>query len=121
VPGASEVLSRSFVTYGNDAKTEILGVDPSLIDRYGVVSAEVAEAMVKGLKKISKADVNISVTGYAGGADHNPDDGLCYFAISYDDMVNVEKQVFKGSRNEVRNLISTYILWKTGQIISSKR
>jgi nicotinamide-nucleotide amidase len=121
VPGASDVLSRSFVTYGNDAKNEILGVDPGLIEEYGVVSAEVAEAMVKGLKKISKADVNISVTGYAGGADYNPDDGLCYFAISYEDIVDVEKHVFKGSRNEVRYHISSYILWKAGQIISSKR
>lgn len=118
--GASEVIGRSFVTYSNASKNEILGVDPKLIKKFGVVSAEVAEAMAEGLAKISKADVNVSVTGYAGGDQPNPDDGLCYFACSYNGFINIERLQFEGDRNQVRLKMASYILWRVGQLLILK-
>ncbi len=69
VAGASEVLSSSYVTYSAAAKASELGVDPGVIGRCGVVSAETAEAMAKGAKARSGADIAVSVTGYAGPDD----------------------------------------------------
>lgn len=120
VKGASEVIECSYVTYSNEAKSEILGVDPKLIKKYGVVSEEVAEAMAQGLAKISKADVNVSVTGYAGGNKDNPNDGLCYFSIIYKDFINIERHLFEGDRNEVRTQVASYILWRVGQLLTLK-
>jgi nicotinamide-nucleotide amidase len=66
VPGASEVYELGVCTYSEKMKTKFLGVPEKLIEKYGVVSSEVADAMVRGLKKCSAADVCISVTGVAG-------------------------------------------------------
>ena len=66
VPGASAVMERGFVTYSNEAKTELLGVAPELIEEVGAVSAEVAAAMVSGALQRSPADLAVAVTGVAG-------------------------------------------------------
>jgi nicotinamide-nucleotide amidase len=66
IPGASDVLERGLVSYSNTAKTDLLGVDPAVIERHGAVSAEVAEAMVRGAIACSPAQVAIAVTGIAG-------------------------------------------------------
>jgi len=75
MPGASAVLERGFVTYSNEAKTEMLGVPADLIARKGAVSQEVALAMVDGALKHSPADIAVAVTGIAGpdgGSDEKP-------------------------------------------------
>ncbi len=64
--GSSDWFDRSFVTYSNEAKTEMLGVDAALIQRVGAVSEEVARAMVAGALARSRADVAVAVTGIAG-------------------------------------------------------
>ena len=67
VPGSSDIVERGFVTYSNVAKTEMLGVSPTLIEKYGAVSGEVARAMAEGALRNSRpADIAISVTGVAG-------------------------------------------------------
>ncbi len=66
IAGSSDVFERGFVTYSNDAKCELLGVDPALIARYGAVSAEVAAAMAAGAITHSRAQLGVSVTGVAG-------------------------------------------------------
>lgn len=67
VPGSSDVVERGFVTYSNEAKTEMLGVSPALIEKYGAVSGEVARAMAEGALRNSRAaDITVSVTGVAG-------------------------------------------------------
>jgi nicotinamide-nucleotide amidase len=66
IAGSSDVVERGFVTYSNEAKAEMLGVDPALIERLGAVSAEVARAMAAGALAHSRADVAVSVTGVAG-------------------------------------------------------
>ncbi len=66
VPGASEVFELGLCTYSGKMKEKMLGVPRGLIDKYGVVSSRVASCMADGLKKISGADICISVTGVAG-------------------------------------------------------
>lgn len=80
VPGSSDVFERGFVTYSNDAKTDLLGVDPALIDVQGAVSEEVARAMAVGALMRSQAQLAVSVTGIAGpgGSDHKPEGRVCF-------------------------------------------
>lgn len=84
IPGASAVLDRGFVTYSNEAKTEMLGVPADLIGRRGAVSQEVALAMVDGALKHSRADIAVAVTGIAGpdgGSEEKPV-GLVHIAAA---------------------------------------
>ena len=66
VPGSSDVFERGFVTYSNEAKTELLGVPAELIEKHGAVSEEVARAMASGALGHSRADIAVAVTGVAG-------------------------------------------------------
>ena len=104
VPGSSEIFEEGFVTYSNDAKMTILGVDPSLIDKYGVVSSEVAKDMVVKLKMLTGKDICISVTGNAGPAvcDNKPV-GRVYIGINYLDDIKVYQCDFEGDREDIRN------------------
>ena len=106
IPGSSDVFDRGFVTYSNQSKVEMLGVDSSLIAKHGAVSHEVAEAMARGALKHSKADLAIAVTGIAGptGGTKKKPVGLVYIAAAsrhYKDAV-VVKNEFKGNRTSVR-------------------
>jgi nicotinamide-nucleotide amidase len=81
IAGSSAVVDRGFVTYSNDAKSEILGVPTDLVARVGAVSKEVAIAMVEGALAHSNADIAVSVTGIAGpgGGSNEKPVGLVYF------------------------------------------
>lgn len=75
VPGSSAVLDRGFVTYSNEAKTQLLGVSEDLIDTFGAVSIAVAWSMAQGALKKSGADVAVAITGVAGpdgGSEQKP-------------------------------------------------
>lgn len=106
VPGSSAVYKGGVVSYTNEIKEKLLGVDGTLLDRVGAVSAPVAEAMAMGARKALNADVAISVTGLAGpgGDDFGNPVGTVY--IGYAD----EKQVcswgyrFSGDREAVRRV-----------------
>ena len=105
VPGASDVVERGFVTYSNEAKTELLGVPPALIARAGAVSKEVAEAMARGAIETSRADVAVSVTGVAGpgGGSAEKPVGLVHFGLCRRGHgVRSEHRIFSGDRAAVR-------------------
>ena len=84
VPGSSDVLDRSFVTYSNEAKMEMIGVSRDTLDKHGAVSAECAREMATGALLNSRADIAISVTGIAGpgGATCEKPVGTVFFAIA---------------------------------------
>ena len=105
IAGSSSVLERGFVTYSNEAKTELLSVPSELIGRLGAVSAEVAEAMAVGAVGHSRADVAVAVTGIAGPGGETPGKpvGLVYFGIARrGGVVRHERHVFPGDRSAVR-------------------
>ncbi len=78
--GSSAVFDRGFVTYSNAAKSEMLGVAPSLIESQGAVSEDVAAAMARGALARSAAQIAVSVTGIAGpgGSEHKPEGRVCF-------------------------------------------
>jgi len=83
VPGSSDVMERGFVTYSNEAKAELLGVDPALIEAHGAVSEPVARAMAAGALANSRADLAVAVTGVAGpGGTETKPEGLVHMATA---------------------------------------
>lgn len=104
IPGSSEYFTQSWVTYSNDAKSRRLGVPGKLLEKYGAVSREVAEAMGKGAKEKSGADFAIAITGIAGpggGSEQKPV-GSVYINITGGDFTDTQYYVFPGSRDMVR-------------------
>lgn len=105
ISGASNIFERGYITYANSAKKEILGVSDSILNENGAVSPECAEAMANGLRKISNANICISITGIAGptGATASKPFGLVYIATkANDNPPEITECFFKGDRKEVR-------------------
>ena len=105
IPGSSSVLERGFVTYSNEAKHEMLGVDASLISRLGAVSPEVAEAMAEGALKHAHADIAVAVTGIAGpdgGSAAKPVGTVHIGLASTGRRTRHFSFVFDGGRTEIR-------------------
>jgi nicotinamide-nucleotide amidase len=105
IAGSSDVVERGFVTYSNEAKSELLGVPPALIQRHGAVSAEVARAMAQGALAKSRAQVAVSVTGVAGpgGGSAEKPVGLVHLALAIaGGAVSAHREVFRGNRREIR-------------------
>jgi nicotinamide-nucleotide amidase len=98
VPGSSAVLDRGFITYSNEAKTEMLGVPAALIDKHGAVSEEVAAAMAEGAIKHSRASLAVAITGIAGptGGSVQKPVGLVWFALAArGGAARTKRRVFK--------------------------
>ena len=105
VPGASAVVERGFVSYSNEAKAEMLGVEPEVLEQFGTVSARVAEDMARGALNFSRADKALSVTGIAGpdGGSAGKPVGLVFFGVATREGVVIHYQChFTGSREAVR-------------------
>ncbi|WP_366656307.1 nicotinamide-nucleotide amidohydrolase family protein [Fodinicurvata sp. EGI_FJ10296] len=113
VAGSSSVVDRGFVTYSNDAKTEMLGVDRTLIASHGAVSQEVAAAMAEGALDRSRAGLTISITGVAGpgGGTTEKPVGLVWFGAGRSGFpVTTERFVFSGDRSDIRSAATLYAL-----------
>ncbi len=104
VPGSSEYFENGIVAYSNRAKIELLGVNPELIESFGAVSPEVAEAMAMGVKKKSSADYGLAVTGIAGpaGGSEKKPAGLVYISLAGKNDVTVSKNIFSGNRKRIK-------------------
>ncbi|WP_294765204.1 CinA family protein [uncultured Rhodoferax sp.] len=103
--GSSAWFERGFVTYSNEAKTELLGVDAALIATHGAVSEPVARAMVLGALQHSRAQVAVAVTGVAGPTGGSADKpvGTVWFGWATPAGVHTEVQHFGGDRAAVRS------------------
>ena len=82
IEGAGRGFDRGFVTYTKDAKAELLGIEQDVLDRNDAVSEAVARAMAEGALSRSEADIAIAVTGFAGPAGPNCEEGLVHFALA---------------------------------------
>ncbi|MBR1797088.1 MAG: CinA family protein [Clostridiales bacterium] len=104
VPGASDVLDGSIVSYSDSFKINVLGVPSSVIEEKTAVSHDCAVAMAQGALRLSGADIAVSVTGYAGpgdGADGTPC-GTVYIGFADRNGSGAYKHHFDGDRDEVR-------------------
>lgn len=104
VSGASEAFKYGAVTYCNEAKNKILGVEKETLETLGAVSAKTAEEMAAGVRKIMNAEIGVSVTGLAGpnGGEGKPV-GLVFVAVNSDKYSEVTENHFSGDRISVRN------------------
>ena len=102
ISGASKVFNLSLVTYSNQAKIQILKVNKDIIKKFGAVSHECCKAMVVNLSRISKANINISITGIAGpgGGTKKKPVGLVYIGVKKGKKLIISKNIFK-SKNRI--------------------
>lgn len=105
IPGVSECFHAGFVTYSENAKAELLNVNPDTIKVYNVVSVETAQEMASGAAKRVHADCAIATTGVAGpggGTEEIPVGCVCFGCVVCGHIFS-EKKIFQGSRKEIRN------------------
>ena len=96
ISGASKIFNLGLVTYSNQSKIKFLKVNKNIIKKYGAVSVENCKSMVINLSKISKANINVSITGIAGpkGGSKNKPVGLVYIGVKKDNKVIINKNIF---------------------------
>jgi nicotinamide-nucleotide amidase len=118
--GSSAWFERGFVTYSNDAKTGMLGVDAALIERHGAVSEAVARAMAQGAVAHSKARVAVAVTGVAGpaGGSRAKPVGTVWFGFMIDGQLGSEVKHFDGDRAAVRAATLRHALQRLLQLLA---
>lgn len=122
IAGSSDIVERGFVTYSNEAKSEMLDVPPALIEQYGAVSEQVAREMAEGALRNSRANMSISVTGIAGpggGSEQKPV-GLVHLACARTQLPTHHVRMIYGDigRNEVRHAAIGTALAMIRQLIS---
>lgn len=125
VSGVSDVFKSSFVTYSKDEKINVLGVSREIIEKYGVISKECAEAMAMGLYNKTKSDIVVSVTGLAGPtvpADIPSGHSVGEIHIGYGIRGNIftTKKNYKGSRSRIRNYIVRDVFFNLFKILSEE-
>ena len=113
---SSKYFQMGLITYSNEAKIKILKVNRNIIKKYGAVSKECCEAMVKNLSKISRSKINVSITGIAGpgGGTKDKPVGLVYIGIKMGRHLLILKNKFKSNN---RNLIQKLTVKKIINII----
>jgi nicotinamide-nucleotide amidase len=104
IPGSSGWFDEGYVTYGNAAKTRLLGVPSSVLEREGAVSEATARAMAQGARRACDADIAVAVTGIAGpgGGTATKPVGLVCFAWATERGTRAESFRFDGDRDAVR-------------------
>ena len=125
IAGSSDVVDRGFVTYSNEAKTELLGVPRSTLKRYGAVSAQTAKTMAAGALKNSHADIAVSITGIAGpgGGTKQKPVGLVHFAAARRGGRSIARKKLFGAvgRSRVRQLSVLQVLEMLEALVRSQR
>lgn len=103
--GASQIFDRGFITYSNESKADLLNVSVQILEQFGAVSPQTAEAMALGALKNSKADLAVSITGIAGpdGGTESKPVGLVFIGMAFkgEHATSIEYR-FEGSRAEIR-------------------
>lgn len=103
ISGASSFFKGGFVTYMSEEKARILGISYDDIDKYGVVSQEIAMQMANNAKQLLKCDLCVSFTGNAGpNAMEGKKVGLVYIGVGLFTSISVYRYEFKGTRDEIR-------------------
>jgi len=97
ISGASQIFNLGLITYSNQAKIKFLKVNKNIIKKYGAVSHECCLSMVNNLSKISKANINVSITGIAGpkGGTKQKPVGLVYIGVKKGNKSQINKYFFK--------------------------
>ena len=110
IPGASGCFEMGVITYSNESKIKLLGVNKETLAKFGAVSEQTAREMSIGIKKLSQADIAVSITGIAGpgGGTESKPVGLVYVGINND----VYELQFVGDRENIRKSTVDFVLDK---------
>ena len=119
VAGSSAWFERGFVTYSNEAKTELLGVPAALIVEHGAVSEPVVRAMAEGALRLSKAHVAVAVTGVAGpgGGSAGQPVGSVWLGWATAAGVVTQLRHFEGDRQQVRQATVQHALQGLNELL----
>ena len=112
IPGASCYFDCGYITYSNQSKVEMLGVDIQTIKTFGAVSEKVVLEMVIGVASKSHSDIAVSITGVAGPTGGTPEKpvGMVCFGFSYDGKTSTSTQLFSGDRASIVSQSVSYAL-----------
>ncbi|MBW2040326.1 MAG: CinA family protein, partial [Deltaproteobacteria bacterium] len=112
IPGSSEYFLRGLVVYTNQAKEDLLGVPRSILEKFGPVSRETAEFMVKGVREQSRTTLGVAITGIAGptGGTPNTPVGRVFIALAAEDIIEIKKYDFFGDRHQIKLMASEVAL-----------
>ena len=114
IPGSSEIFNGSAVTYSNEAKKNILGVNENTLKNFGAVSEQCAMEMARGALRIYDADIAVSITGIAGpdgGSELKPVGTVC-FGVASREKVKTFTKIFPGDRSDIRKGAVNFALEK---------
>lgn len=116
----SPIIEQSFVTYSNKAKNKLLKVKNKTLSSYGAVSKKCVKEMSKGLFKITKSDICVSISGIAGpsGGTKNKPIGLVYFCILYNSKYHIFKMNLMGTRQEIQKKSAKNVFKEINRILS---
>ena len=121
--GSSDYYKGSVTAYSNEVKIKVVGVSEETINRYGAVSAEVAEEMARGGGKILAADICLSDTGIAGPTGTTPEKpvGLFFVGLSHGERTYSRQHNFQGEREQNKqSAAEAALLWLKEYLISLK-
>ena len=104
VAGSSAYVMGAVVSYTNEVKASLVGVQEATLKAFGAVSEETAREMAEGVRRVIPADIGVGITGIAGPGGGSPEKpvGLVYIAVSAPGKTSVEKNVFSGVRAEIK-------------------
>ncbi|TFY98113.1 CinA family protein [Ramlibacter rhizophilus] len=122
LPGSSDWFDRGFVTYSNEAKVDMLGVNADWIAQHGAVSEVVARAMAHGAIRHSQARVAVAVTGIAGPSGGSADKpvGTVWFGFMVDGRLSSETRRFEGDRQAVRSATVRHALERLRSLLDAQ-
>lgn len=118
IPGASKFFEMSVVSYSENSKKAVLGVSSSSLKKHGAVSEEAAIAMAEGVRRLSGAEVSLSITGVAGPDPlEDKDIGLVYMAVSVRDLTESKGLSLHGDRETIKRDASIEALRFLNQVL----
>ncbi|MEY8016210.1 competence/damage-inducible protein A [Mycobacterium servetii] len=123
-PGSSDYVMGGVVSYSNEAKAHLLGVEPALIEEHGAVSEPVAEAMARGALDRFGADTAVAITGIAGpggGTEQKPVGTVCFTVMLDDGQADTRRLRLPGNRSDIRDRSTTVAMHLLRRILSSSR
>ncbi|BBX02486.1 competence/damage-inducible protein A [Mycolicibacterium moriokaense] len=122
LPGSSAYVAGGVVSYSNEAKSELLGVDPALIEAHGAVSEAVAEAMADGALRRFSADTAVAITGIAGpggGSEEKPVGTVCFCVKLADGTIDLRTMRLPGDRSDVRERSTTVAMHLLRRVLTA--
>ena len=112
VSGSSKVFDRGIICYSNQAKIELVKVDPKILENFGAVSQEVVEQLANNIRILSNVDIGIGVSGIAGPTGGTPEKpvGLVYIGFSTEKEIEVKNYNFKADRITFKKMVFDKVL-----------